>query len=97
MFVAAVVFSLFFFSLSLSSAGETHSPSRGFGVPLVFLRPGRALRSRPVRLARLLHLGVAPAPVFLFVARVGLWSVLLEVGLFFLGGLVRWVNVCRYN
>ena len=46
-----------------------------FGLPLVFLRPGRVLRHRSVHLPLPLHQGSAPAPVFFFfaVARAGLF------------------------
>ena len=64
--VSSAPFSLF---LSFSGAGETQTPFRGFGIPLVSLLRGRALRLRPVRLARLLPLGQAPAPVFFFFLR----------------------------
>ena len=46
-------------SLSLSGAGEPQTPA-GFVFPLVFLRPGRGLRLRPVPLHLLLHQGFAP-------------------------------------
>ena len=61
LFVDAVFF-LFF----LSGAGETQTPRRGFGVPLVFLRPARALRLRPVRRCRHLHHGQAQPLLLLF-------------------------------
>ena len=60
------VFSLFF---SFSGAGETQTPFRGFGIPLVSLLRGHALHPGPVRPARQLHLGYAPATAFFF-----LWS-----------------------
>ena len=45
MFVDDVCLSVF---LSLSGAGETQTPVWGFGIPLVFLLRGQALRLRPV-------------------------------------------------
>ena len=63
MFVGAV---FFFLSLSLSQVLGKPKPLLGFGIPLVFLRRGHALRVRPVRPARHLPLGSAPAPVFFF-------------------------------
>ena len=52
--------------LFLSGAGETQTPFGGFGVPLVFLHRGRALRPRSVHLHFLLHQGSRPALFFLF-------------------------------
>ena len=60
------VATFFFFFLSLSGAGETQTPFRGFGVPLVFLRPGRALRLRSVRLPLHLQQGRAQPQFFCF-------------------------------
>ena len=55
-------------SLSLSGAGEPQTPA-GFVFPLVFLRPGRGLRLRPVPLLFLLHQGFAPRLFFFFFRR----------------------------
>ena len=63
LFVDAV---FFFFLLFLSGAGETQTPRRGFGVPLVFFRPARALRLRPVLRCRHLHHGHAQPLLLLF-------------------------------
>ena len=52
--------------LFLSGAGETQTPFGGFGVPLVFLHRGRALRPRSVHLHFLLHQGSRPALFFFF-------------------------------
>ena len=54
----------FFFS-SLSQALGNPKPL-WFGVPLVFLHPGHALRPRPVHLPPHIPQGIAPAPVFFF-------------------------------
>ena len=54
--------------LSLSGAGEPQTPS-GFVFPLVFLRPGRGLRLRPVPLLCLLYQGFAPHLFFFFCFR----------------------------
>ena len=61
------MFSLLF--LFLSGAGETQAPFGGSGVPLVFLRPGRALRPRSVRHPLHLHQGCAPHLFFPFFFR----------------------------
>ena len=84
-----------FLSFSLSQVLGKPKPLSGFGIPLVSLRRGHALRARSVRPARLLPLGSAPAPVFFFFflrrrrrSLVWLWlvavcSVSLCVGVFF--------------
>ena len=73
LFVAGLFVGDVFLFLSLPlRRWETQTPSRRFGVPLVFLRPGRTLCPLPVCLARLLHLGVAPTPVFLFIPSLAL-------------------------
>ena len=88
-------FSLFSFSQALGKP----KPHFGFGVPLVFLRHGRALRPRSVRLHFLLHQGFHPAlcVCFFFVgARIGVFLVFcrstwLSVLVFF--WVVFWVLV----
>ena len=64
-FVGAVFSLLFSFSQVL---GKPKPPSGGFGVPLVFLLRGRALRPRSVHLHFLLHQGSRPA-LFFFLSR----------------------------
>ena len=54
-----------FFLSSLSQALGNPKPL-WFGVPLVFLHPGHALRPRPVHLPPHIPQGIAPAPVFFF-------------------------------
>ena len=54
-------------SLCLSQVLGKAKPLLGFGVPLVFLHPGRGLRLQPVHQARLLPLGHRSALFFLFV------------------------------
>ena len=69
--------SLFFWVFSPSGAGpggKPKPPSRGFGVPLVFLRPDRDHVPRPVLQAPQLHPGHLPHFFFYpFVTRAGLW------------------------
>ena len=65
-FAVAVVFFCFFLfslSLSLSGAGEMQTLQR-FVFPLVFLPRGHKRAPLPVPRRRLLHQGIAPAPVF---------------------------------
>ena len=65
-------FSFFFFfslSLSLSQALGKPKPLAGFGVPLVLLPRGHALRLQPARPVPHLHQGHRPAPVFFFFRR----------------------------
>ena len=62
------------FSLSLSLSlflrrWGNPNPLVGFGVPLVFLLPGHALRLQPAGLAPHLPQGHRPAPVFFFFSR----------------------------
>ena len=57
-----------FFLFSLSQALGNPKPL-WFGVPLVFLHPGHALRLRPVHLPPHIPQGIAPAPVFFFSRR----------------------------
>ena len=57
-----------FFLSSLSQALGNPKPL-WFGVPLVFLHPGHALRPRPVHLPPHIPQGIAPAPVFFFFRR----------------------------
>ena len=57
---------VFSFLLSLSGARETQTPFGGFGVPLVTLRPGHALRLQPVPPRPLIPQGFAPEHVFFF-------------------------------
>ena len=73
-FVWCVRRRFFFLSFSLCQALGKPKPLVGFGVPLVTLRLGHALRLQPVLPLPLLHQGPAPAPVFFF-ARAGLSSV----------------------
>ena len=54
-----------FFLFSLSQALGNPKPL-WFGVPLVFLHPGHALRPRPVHLPPHIPQGIAPAPVVFF-------------------------------
>ena len=61
-FVSSATFCLF----SLSQALGNPKPL-WFGVPLVFLHPGHALRPRPVHFHPHIPQGIAPAPVFFFV------------------------------
>ena len=89
----------FFLFLSLSGAGEPQTPA-GFVFPLVFLRPGRGLRHRPVPLHFLLHQGFAPHLFFFLfsssslVCRLGVFLVsCLGTGWFYRGGGVR-VGLC---
>ena len=57
-----------FFLFSLSQALGNPKPF-WFGVPLVFLHPGHALRHPPVHLPPHIPQGIAPAPVFFFFRR----------------------------
>ena len=93
-----MIFFLFFFSLSLSLFQVLGKPKPflGFGVPLVSLHLGHALRLPPVHHARHLHLGLAPAPVFLFFSSssfaglgLGLFGLSLFGGCFLGGGSLR--------
>ena len=79
------------------------NPFWGLGFPLCSLLPERGLRLPPVLRAQLVHLGIAPAPVFFFffassssslVCWLVLWrSVAFVFGCFLFcgGGLVFWV------
>ena len=60
---------LFPLFLSFSQLLGKPKPHLGFGVPLVSLHPGHALRLPPVLQSRPLHPGHAPAPVFFFIVR----------------------------
>ena len=97
--VVWLVSSTTFFSLPfLLGAGEA-----GFGIPLVFLRHGSALRPRSVRLHFLLHQGSYPALFFFFVgARVGVLLVFCRstwlsvlVFVWVVSGFLSWSSLLR--
>ena len=84
-------------SLSLSQAlGKPKPPSRGFGVPLVFLRPDRDHVPRPVLQAPQLHPGHLPHLFFFFFVRRSRWVVVgLLLGVWFSGWWVLGRSVFR--
>ena len=87
--------------LSLSQALGKPKPLLGFGFPLVFLLPGRALRPRPVPRAQHIHPGIAPAPVFFpffFLLSSSSLAGMVAVGCVFvrfLFGLWWWAVACK--